>query len=116
MNTSSTALKMTLAALWLGCMLAHGAQAQTGNAGQPAPAVMASDQAPPQAVSTSTRPTEPSLPIGEGQATKAWLATQSSGVQASSHRPILSGPVMRNVSKRYTDSFLGGQGTSSGSK
>ena len=40
-----------------------------------------------------------------GSDTRAWFDMQSSNAQASSTSQALPGPVMRNIYKRYVDSF-----------
>jgi hypothetical protein len=71
------------------------------------PIIACADDAPPAEPIPAAQPTanSPDAHRPFGSDTRAWFDMQGSNAQASSTSQALPGPVMRNIYKRYVDSF-----------
>ena len=68
-----------------------------------APEQQAEDKPQATADAPQTKQVEPD--IASGKATQAWMQAQTSGVLASKHRPVLSGPVLSKIQAHYIKMF-----------
>lgn len=100
-----TSLLLTLSLL--AASPCHAAEAREAAAATPP--LAASAASPPADTPSATLASRQSVDAdnkpGSGRASRAWLAAQASGQQASAQPPTLSGPVLRKVHERYVNSF-----------